>query len=94
MVGGWVSNRRERENNPYNFFCSHTGIDRIVVAANLQKIVDEPQRFDDNGILFKLNSGSSTENNEPIDEKQLIGFAQIKIDTKWLCMYLLVGTKK
>lgn len=50
------------------------GRDMIVVAANLQKMVD---KIDLNPITFALNSGCGP--NEAPDDKALIGFAQLTI---------------
>ncbi|XP_076468158.1 serine/threonine-protein kinase OSR1-like [Babylonia areolata] len=51
-----------------------SGRDMIVVAANLQKIVDTP---DAKAITFALNSGCGP--NEAADDKNLVGFAQLSL---------------
>ncbi|KAH9487852.1 STE20/SPS1- proline-alanine-rich protein kinase [Bulinus truncatus] len=51
------------------------GRDMIVVAANLQKMVDKP---DLTSLTFALNSGCGP--NEAPDDKALIGFAQLTIN--------------
>lgn len=51
------------------------GRDMIVVAANLQKMVDKPELT---SLTFALNSGCGP--NEAPDDKALIGFAQLTIN--------------
>lgn len=50
------------------------GRDMIVVAANLQKILDNP---DQKGLVFALNSGCT--GHEVPDDKSLTGFAQLSL---------------
>lgn len=50
------------------------GRDMIVVAANLQKILDNPEQ---KGIVFALNSGCT--GHEVPDDKSLTGFAQLSL---------------
>jgi len=52
------------------------GRDLIVVAANLQKVLDDP--VENKNITFALNSGFGP--NEAPDDKTLIGFAQLTIN--------------
>lgn len=52
------------------------GRDLIVVAANLQKVLDNP--VENKNITFALNSGFGP--NEAPDDKTLIGFAQLTIN--------------
>lgn len=53
------------------------GRDLIVVAANLQKLIDMPATAPSKSVVFALNSGYLP--NEVADEKNLIGFAQLSI---------------
>lgn len=54
-----------------------SGRDMIVVAANLQKIVDSA---DSKAITFALNSGCGP--NEAADDKNLVGFAQLSLTSE------------
>jgi len=54
------------------------GHDLVVVAANLQKLIDLAQKHSDKrSITFALNSGVSQ--NEVPDERSLTGFAQLSL---------------
>uniref|UniRef100_A0A7E4VUF4 non-specific serine/threonine protein kinase n=1 Tax=Panagrellus redivivus TaxID=6233 RepID=A0A7E4VUF4_PANRE len=54
------------------------GQDRVIVAANLQKLIDLAQaRSDKKSITFALNSGVAP--NEINDERSLTGYAQLSI---------------
>lgn len=54
------------------------GHDLVVVAANLQKLIDLAlQKSDRKSVTFALNSGVLP--NEVPDERALIGFAQISL---------------
>lgn len=52
------------------------GMDLIVVAANLQKVVDDPET---KSRIFRLHSGSDI--NEVPNEKALLGFAHLSISS-------------
>ncbi|KAL8577582.1 hypothetical protein ACOMHN_044262 [Nucella lapillus] len=54
-----------------------SGRDMIVVAANLQKILDSA---DSKAITFALNSGCGP--NEAADDKNLVGFAQLSLTSE------------
>ncbi|CAK5027586.1 unnamed protein product [Meloidogyne enterolobii] len=54
------------------------GHDLVVVAANLQKLIDAAQnKVERRTITFALNSGVAT--NEIPDERSLTGFAQLSL---------------
>jgi serine/threonine-protein kinase OSR1/STK39 len=54
------------------------GHDLVVVAANLQKLIDLAQKGGDKrSITFALNSGLGP--NEAPDERTLVGFAQLSL---------------
>lgn len=53
------------------------GRDLVVVAANLQKLIDMPANNVTKSVVFALNSGCLA--NEIADEKNLLGFAQLSI---------------
>ena len=54
------------------------GQDRVIVAANLQKLIDlAQQNSDKKSITFALHSGVAT--NEIPDERSLTGFAQLSL---------------
>jgi serine/threonine-protein kinase OSR1/STK39 len=54
------------------------GHDLVVVAANLQKLIDLAQKGGDKrSITFALNSGLGP--NEAPDERSLVGFAQLSL---------------
>jgi len=54
-----------------------SGQDLVVVAANLRKVIDDPPSS--KSMMFPLKSSSSL--NEPTDDRTLIGFAQLTINS-------------
>ncbi|XP_068716255.1 serine/threonine-protein kinase OSR1-like [Montipora capricornis] len=54
-----------------------SGQDLVVVAANLRKVIDDPPSS--KSMMFPLKSGSGLK--EPADDKTLIGFAQLTINS-------------
>jgi len=57
------------------------GRDLIVIAANLQKILDGPSSV--KNVTFALSSGCVA--NEVADDKTLVGFAQLSITERVQC---------
>jgi len=60
---------------PYRLIGLVDGRDLIVIAANLQKILDGPSTT--KNVTFALSSGCAA--NEVPDDKTLVGFAQLSI---------------
>lgn len=54
-----------------------SGQDLVVVAANLKKVIDDPPSS--KSMMFPLKSSSNS--NEVVDDKTLIGFAQLTINS-------------